>query len=126
MYELIAKLTLIGSTCGMGLILFRKIPALVLLPEYPEEPFSLKGLPFEFKEKIKDLGFVKSFSSEKFLQKLLLKFKFLALKTDKLTSKWIITLRSRSIERKNNLSNNYWDEVKKERSTKKEKKIIVK
>ncbi len=125
MYEFIAKIILFGSTCGMAIILFRKIPVLAELPEKPEQPLSIKNSFFDLEEKIK-VSFIKSLSFEKLLQKLLLRFKFLALKTDKLTSKWIASLRSRSIKKRNNLTDGYWEKIKKERSTKKEKKIIVK
>lgn len=125
MYVAIAKTILFSSTFGMGVILVKKIPILASLPEQAKEPFSLKTLFLCIEEKIKNLHFVKSFSLEKFLQKLLLKFKFLALKTDKLTSKWIITLHSRSIQRKNNLSDDYWIQIKKKKGLK-SKKITVK
>ncbi|MCK4781312.1 hypothetical protein KAS79_00065 [Candidatus Parcubacteria bacterium] len=125
MYEAIAKIILFSSTFGMGIILVKKIPILASLPEQTEKPFSLKILFLDTEEKIKNFHFVKSFSLEKFLQKLLLKFKFLALKTDELTSKWIITLHSRSIKRKNNLSDDYWIKIKKKKGLK-GKKITVK
>ena len=125
MYAAIAKIILFSSTFGMGIILVKKIPILVSLPEQTKEDFSLKILFLGIKEKIKNFDFVKSFSLEKFLQKLLLRFKFLALKTDNLTSKWIVALRSRSIQRKNNLSDDYWAKVKKKKHLN-AKKIKVK
>jgi len=118
MIELIAIVILLGSIAGMGVIVWRKMPVLVGLPEVlPEksEPLSLK-----LKKKIKELNPFKNFSYEVFLQKLISKIRILSLKTDSQTFNWLQKLRRKTRQKK--LENdNYWEEVKK--STKNNKEL---
>jgi len=98
------------SLIGMGVIVIKKIPALVKLPE-PEikRPrfFSRLG------HKVKNNGTVKSFSSrELLLQKMLSKFRILTLKTDKKTSSLLVKLRQKSIENKKKFSEDYWKRIR--------------
>jgi len=115
MTELIASIILIGSLLGMGVILFRKIPILVKLPEVIERP---AGENFWLiLKKIKNIPGLRSFSFEIFLQKILSKIRILTLKTDNKTSNWLQKLRERSLRKKSKGNDNYWEEIKK--STKK-------
>ena len=110
MGELIAIITLICSLLGMGVIVWRKIPVLINLPEVlPEkgEPIVLK-----LKRKIKELNFFRNFSYELFLQKLISKIRILTLKTDNQTFNWLQKLKER-IKKKKLGEDNYWEELKK-------------
>jgi len=113
--ELAAVIILFGSLLGMGAIILRKIPVLVELPGIPAAGINWRGIFLKLKEKIKILNPFKSFSYEIFLQKLLSRIRILTLKTDNKTSSWLQRLREKS--RKQKLSDNYWEEIKK--STKK-------
>ena len=120
-YELIATIILFGSLLGMVVILFRKIPVLVKLPEVlPQKvacPIFLK-----LKEKIKILNPFKSFSYEIFLQKILSKIRILSLKTDNKTFNWLQKLREKSKRKKIKENDNYWEELKKSTNLKGRKK----
>lgn len=110
-YELIAIIILAGSLLGMKIILFRKIPILLKLPEttagMPEESFFSSIL----KKKTKILNPFNYFSNEIFLQKILSKIRVLTLKTDNRTSNWLQELRKKS-QKDNFKEDNYWKELK--------------
>lgn len=127
MIEIIATIILLCSLLGIGVIIWRKIPLLLELPEdLPEqgEPFSLR-----LKQKTEELSPLKNFSYEIFLQRFISKIRILSLKTDKQTFSWLQKLRKRSQKktfssrpvdwsrqetRKNKLDgDNYWEEIKK-------------
>ena len=127
MIEIIATTILICSLLGMGVIIRRKIPFLVKLPESlpeGEELFSSK-----LKQKTEELSPFKNFSYEIFLQKFISKIRILSLKTDKQTFNWLQKLREHSKKktfssrpldgqnqetRKKKLDeDNYWEEIKK-------------
>ena len=115
MLELSATIILFGSFVGIGVIIIRKIPVLVELPVRESsfsESYKSKILR-EIKKKIKVNDKIKSFSVNILLQKILSKIRILTLKTDNKTSDWLIRLRQKSIEKKNNFSDNYWQKVKK-------------
>ncbi len=109
MAELIAITILTVSFLGIGVILFRKIPILLELPETAPSYFNWLDV---FK-KIKTLNPFKEFSSELFLQKILSKVRILTLKTDNKTSSWLQRLRARSQKKKFEENGDYWQEVKK-------------
>lgn len=109
MAELIAIIILLGSVIGMAVIIYRKIPLLVELPEVlPEKGESVGS---KLKKKIKEFSPFKNFSYEVFLQKLISKIRILTLKTDSKTSGWLQRLREKSQRKKEN--DNYWQEIKK-------------
>ena len=127
MIEIITTIILICSLLGIGVIIWRKIPLLIRLPENlakEDEPFSLK-----LKQKTEKLSPFKNFSYEIFLQKFISKIRILSLKTDKQTFNWLQKLREKSKKRtissqsvdwqkqearKNKLDeDNYWEEIKK-------------
>lgn len=111
MGEQIASLILFSSLVGMGVLLFRKISFLADLPETSTR-FNLKKKAVKIKEKIKNLIPFEDFSNEMFLQKVLSKIRVLTLKTENQTANWLELLRQRSIRKKNNVSDNYWQELK--------------
>lgn len=115
-YEIVAIIILVGSLIGIGVILFRKIPVLVKLPDYSSSNvlifFPVKWCK-NLKEKIKNISFFKSFSSEIFLQKILSKIRILSLKVENKIAFWLQKLRERSLKKKNLENDNYWEELKK-------------
>jgi len=110
-YETIALIIFSGSLIGMAVIIFRKIPALVELPEILPQKGERELFP-KLKEKIKILNPFKFFSYEIFLQKILSKIRILSLKTENKTFNWLKQLRTKAKIRKN-LDANYWEEIKK-------------
>lgn len=117
MAELIAIIILLSSIIGMGVIIFRKIPVLVELPEISPQEKRGEALHFFQKgmERIKGISPFKSFSYEIFLQKILSKIRILNLKSENKIANWLQRLREKSQKKK--LDDNYWEEIKK--STKK-------
>ena len=110
MAELIAAITLIGSILGMAIIIFRKIPILVQLPETPSIPSFGKRFRKIF-EKIRITKHFKLPSFEIFLQKILSKIKILTLKIETKTENWLRKLREKTQKKKEN--DKYWQELKK-------------
>lgn len=115
-YEIAAIIILFSSLIGIGVILFRKIPVLVELPDYKSSNV-LISFPVKWyknlKEKIKNISFFKSFSSGVFLQKILSKIRILSLKVENKIAFWLQKLRERSLKKKNLENDNYWEELKK-------------
>jgi hypothetical protein len=101
----------------MGVLLLRKIPVLVELPEIPAAIINWRSIFFKLKEKIKILSPFKSFSYEVFLQKILSKIRIISLKSENKTGSWLQKMREKSQKNKFQENDNYWEEVKK--STKK-------
>jgi len=110
MLELIILIIFLIGLTGMGVIIFRKIPALV---ELPEAEIKRSRIFRRFKHKIKNNGAIKSFSSkELLLQKILSKFRIFTLRTDKKTSNLLAKLRQKSIENKKKFSEDYWKRIR--------------
>jgi hypothetical protein len=112
MFELIATFILIISIFNMGIILIRKIPILAELPE-TKTPLFPKSVFLKLKNKVKIFS-SRKFSSEIILQKILSKIRILTLKTENKTSKWLEKLRQKSIKKKSNFKEDYWEKLKKE------------
>ena len=112
-FELVAVIILFASLSGMGVIVFRKIPVLVGLPEIPAAGINWDGIFRKLKEKIKILNPFKSFSHEFFLQKILSKIRILSLKSENKTGNWLQKLREKSQKNKFQENDNYWEEIKK-------------
>lgn len=108
-YNLIAKIFALFSFLGMGIIVFRKIPVLVSLPEREEKKEKRKLILF-LKEKINPF---KKISFDIILQKILYRFRILTLKADNKTFKILQELKKRALERKKRMEDNYWEEIKK-------------
>jgi len=112
MYELIAQIILMISLLGMVVILFRKIPILINLS--PEAEISQPNFLLRAKNRI--LIRLKSFPLNNFLQKILLRFKIVTLKTENKTSVWIEKLRQKAKKEEKesqDISDNYWEQLKK-------------
>ncbi len=116
MLEVIFLIILIVSALGIGVIVFGKIPVLVELPEISQSAGfkpAAAGLCKKTVEGIKNMPGLRSFSTERFLQKTLSKIRILSLKTDNKTSNWLQKLKEKSQKDKTKESDNYWQELKK-------------
>lgn len=110
--EFVFLIILISSLAGIGIMVFRKIPRLVKLPE-TSPPIDWRKLF----SKAKDVKPLRSFSSEMLLQKVLSKVRIITLRTDSKTSSWLQKLRERSQKDKFGENDTYWKDIR--RSTKK-------
>jgi hypothetical protein len=108
MTELIAFIVLVFSLIGLATILFRKIP---LLLEFPETSSSLGWKTML--SKAKDLSSLNKGSFETLLQKILSKIRVVTLKTDNKTSGWLQRLRERSVKKRFEEEDNYWEKIRK-------------
>ena len=95
----------------LGLV-FKKLPILAGLPLVQEKKFDLKPILLKLAEKIKTLPFLKNFSFEIFLQKVLSKIRVLIMKTENKTFTWISQLRKRAQDNHNKENDTYWEELK--------------
>lgn len=112
MSELIALIIFFIGLIGMGVIVFRKIPVLVeLSPQLVKE----QGVWKRVRSKIKNRKALESFSTESLLHKTLSGFRVLILKTDSKTSEWLGKLRQRSLKKKKEFADDYWEKVKKKK-----------
>jgi len=110
MSSLIATIFLFGSLIGIGVMVFRKIPILLTLPEAALEK---EGLISRLKKEILKLNPFKNFSLEIFLQKTLSKIRILTLKAENKTGSWLQKLREKAQKKKIQENDNYWQEIKK-------------
>ena len=95
----------------MGVILFRKIPALVELPEVSART-NLKGKLLSVKEKSAIPLPFKNFSADVFLQKVLSRVRVLTLRADNKTSDWLQRLRQKNRKMKERRGDNYWQKIR--------------
>lgn len=110
MTEIFALIVLILSFFGMLLIFLKKLPILVSLS--PNTQDSQENLLLKLKNKTLEIRFLKFFSSEIFLQKILSKIRVLTLKTENKTSYWLQQLRKSARKKKEIENDNYWKELK--------------
>ena len=108
MFELFASIILICSFIGMGIMIFRKIPVLVELPEQAVPFFNWQS----FFLKIKETKLFKRFSSDIFFQKILSKIRVFTLKTDNKTSSLLQRMREKNQQKKFGKNDNYWKDIK--------------
>lgn len=111
MIEIIFTIILVLSLIGLGVILFRRMPDLVNLPE---QPLALqKTVVLNIKRGVKKLPVLKSFSYEIYLQRILSRVRVLTLKTDHKTSSWLERLRKKQSQENGSNNDKYWEELKK-------------
>ncbi len=103
---------ILSSLAILGLV-FRKLPVLAGLPQASEKGFDLKPILLKAGEKIKALPFLKNFSFEMLLQKVLSRVRVLTMKTENKTFTWLSQLRKRAQDNYNKKDDNYWEELKK-------------
>lgn len=111
MIELIFTASLVLSLIGLGVILFRKVPALVKLPVSAGDP--QEALVSKIKERVKNIPVLKDISYELYLQKILSKFRVLSMKTENKTGGWLEKLRQRKNHENGTNHDKYWQELKK-------------
>ncbi len=99
------------SFLGMATIVIRKIPFLANLPE--NKSFGGESIWQKIKKRVDFKERVNRVSGYLLLQKVLTKIRILTLKTDNKTSIWLSKLRQKSLQNKNNFSDNYWEKLKK-------------
>lgn len=114
MANIIALILFAIGLSGMTVILRRKIPLLLEMSPRGEKG-EVKELILKAKEKMAESEKVKALSLEKALHKALSKTRILALKTENKTGTWLEQMRARSQEKKENLSDDYWKQLKKRR-----------
>ena len=117
-FEIIALIIFFSSLIGMAVIIWRKLPVLVELPEAAEE--QKENLFLRLKNKVADIPFVKNFSFELFLQKILSRIRVLTMRTENKTAGWLQKLREKSQKEKNFQNDNYWQELKNSTNNSKE------
>lgn len=100
---------LVFSLIGIALILFRKIPVLVKLPE---ARLVGESLFHKIKKGVARLPGAQKFDYELYLQKMLSKVRVLTLKTETKTGNWLERLRQKR-NGHNGHNNEYWEELKK-------------
>lgn len=110
MLVLIAQIIFIGSLLGMALIIFRKIPVLVSLPEVSQKK---EGLLSQLRKKIGKISPFKNFSYDLFLQKILTRIRILILKIENFLLQRLQKLKQSSQKKKIEKEDNYWEEIKK-------------
>ena len=110
-FELINQIVFIFSFTGLGWMIFRKIPALLELPEVLPSK-KTESLTFKLRNKIKELNPFKNFSYEIFLQKVLTKIRILILKIENMTLNWTKGLKEKVQKKKVVESENYWKKIK--------------
>jgi len=118
MAELIGTITLLVGLTGMTTILFRKMPVLAELPvqESTKTNFlksTLEKIKHVFRLKNGNSG--ETISKEVLLQKILSKIRILTLKIENKISDWLGKLRQKSLQKKNNFSDDYWQKLKDEK-----------
>ena len=112
-FNLAFKMLLILSSLAILGLVFRKLPVVAGLPLVSEKGFDFKPVLLKLAEKIKTLPFLKNFSFEMLLQKVLSKIRVLTMKTENQTFTWLSQLRKRAQENHNKENDTYWEEVKK-------------
>lgn len=104
MIEFIAILVLIFSFFGILVFLISKVPILLKFPKKGKIDFN-----FEIFQRLNQK--LRSYFSERFLEKSLLRFKILALKTENKIGFWLERLRQKNQLKKE--EDHYWEELKK-------------
>ena len=112
MEEIIATIILISSLAGMGIILSSKVLVLKELPRVQTQNFS-ESFFKTTKNEIKKI-FLKFFSFDLLLQKILSRFRILTLRAENKSFIWLQKLREKKKREKNKEKedNNYWQNVK--------------
>lgn len=111
MTETIAQVALIIGLLGALYIVIKKIPILAELPENLSS-FQTEGLLSQAKKIAGKITFLKSFSVNIYLQKVLSKTKILTMRFEGKISSWLQDLRAKA-QKRQNTTDNYWEELKK-------------
>ena|SRR3989338_5082598 len=106
--EIILLFVSVASFAGSAIILLRKIPVLIKLPETELSEESLISRVKKIVSKAPGAG---KFDYDLLLQKMLSKVRILTMKTESKTGSWLERLRKK--RNGNNHNNEYWEELKK-------------
>ncbi len=113
-FESILQIILLGSSIGLGGIIFGKIPLLKILPEKSSQDFEKKqDFVLRLKRGIKKLNPFKTLTYEVFLEKILTSIRTIFLNMENKTSGLIKELKQNVEERKARENDNYWEKIKK-------------
>lgn len=119
MLETIAIFIFLASLSGIVLMFILKMPLLAVLPK-TTPVFEEKGenaiVAFftKIKERVKTFPLIQNFSFEILLQKVLSRFRVLALKIESKTGRWLEALRKKAQENnKPKEDDKYWDQLEK-------------
>ena len=116
MAGLISIVILFLSLAGLAVILLRKMPVLVKLPERDFE-FG-NSLAEGLRGGLKRMPVIKGFSYELYLQKVLSRVRVLTLKTESKTGSWLERLRQKNCKKNHTNNDGYWDTLKKAKDDK--------
>ncbi len=120
MADIIAFIIFLGTAIVIAVIAYRKIPDLShYIPQQPKK----MGILFELKERVKSNVMVKAASSSEFmLLKVLSKSRVMILKAENRIGFWLNALRQKSIEKKKDFEESYWEKIKAKKKEKRERK----
>ena len=119
MQEITASIALVTSLASLGYIIGRKVPLLLKFPARHQGD-SLWEILQNAKAKIQESAPFKRISSPQvFLQAILSKARIFSLRTENKTSQWLESLRKKAQEKKAAFSDDYWQQLKKEKERKK-------
>lgn len=122
-FESILQIILLGSSIGLGGIIFKKIPVLRTLTDKPPQDFEEKQeLGLKLKTGIKKLNPFKGLSYEIFLQKILTGVRKFSLRLENRVSNLLHELKRNAKERKARENDHYWEKIKKATKNKSELK----
>jgi len=113
-FESILQIILLGSSIGLGGIIFSKISLIRSLPEKSSRSSEKKqDFVLILKKQIKKLNPFKSLTYEVFLEKVLTSIRVIFLNMENKTSGLIKELKQNVKERKIRENDNYWEKIKK-------------
>ena len=108
MLEIILAIVAFVGLLGTAVMVLRKVPAMVSLPEKAAgDPLMAK-----IRSQVRHLPGSEAFDYEVHLQKILSHVRVLTLKTEQKTGTWLERLRKKNSQKRNN-RDDYWDELKK-------------
>ena len=118
MQEITASIVLVTSLASLGYVVGRKIPLLLRFP-VRQEGDSMREILQNAKTKIRGSASFKAVSSPHIiLQTLLSKARIFSLRTENKTSQWLESLRKKAQEKKTAFSDDYWEQLKKDKERK--------
>lgn len=109
MFNIIALIIFFISILGICIIIASKVPILATLPLQTNKKSKIVE---RLRERVKNNGTLKKISVEILLQKILSKIRILTLRAESQISHWLSRLRKKSVEKKNNFSDDYWKKLK--------------
>lgn len=112
MVEIISLTILVLSLAGLVIVIFQKMPVLAGLTKDSSSHFYFQNLLSQIQKKIKNISFLKNFSFEIFLQKLLSKTRIIFLRLENKIANILQKLREDSQKKKFIEDDDYWKKVK--------------